>query len=280
VRQYLPMKISQMMSFFDWIYPNLSPVQRSYLRKAIQDCYKEYGLDLHDDALQKLPDVFPTLGDLYERIKSVDMMSEFCIVLRDYVDGIYGSMFNGQTNWSLDAKINVLDIWELTTAEDSMKPMMDLLLRSLWEEVKRDRNEKSIVVCDEAWLLADERNPMTLEFLGQMAKRSRKYSSACWTITQNVVDFLSVGRFGEAIIGNSYIKTFMGLDEADLQRLGQIAKLSEQEIALLRKMPQGRGIHQVGNKRVEIQVDISEDEQKILNIKDETKMTVLEPELV
>lgn len=282
IQEYLPQKISQMMTFFDWIFPSLSPVQRSYLRKAIQSCYEAYGLKIHGESHQKLPGTFPTLADLYDRLKNVEMMKEFCIVLEDYVNGIYSSMLNGQTNWELDKKINVFDIKELT--KDVQKPMMDLLLRTLWEEVKKDKEEKTLLVCDEAWLLADEKNPMTLEFLGQMAKRSRKYMSGCWTITQNVADFLSVGRYGEAIIGNSYLKTFMYLEQGDLQKLGQVAKLTEREISLLGKMPQGRGIHQVGNTRIEIQVEISEDEQSIIHIKDENNQVgveeEMEPELV
>lgn len=273
VRQYLPIKISQMMSFFAWIYPDMTPIERAYLRQAIQGCYRdEAGLDVHDPRPQRLPEEFPTLSHLYERLTEIPAMEEFCIVLRDYVDGIYSSMFNGQTTWDLDAKINVLDIYELTE-EDAQKPMMDLLLRLLWEECKADRNEKKIIMCDEAWLLADEKNPQTLEWLGKTAKRFRKYEGCLWVATQNVADFLSVGRFGEYIIDNSHIQTYMSLQENDIERLKNIAKLSDKEFDLLAKKRKGRAIHRAGNIRIDIRSDVSDDEQSILRIKEENEKT-------
>lgn len=279
VRQYLPLKISQMMTFFSWIYPDMTPVEKSYLRQGIQQCYKEEsGLDVNDPRPQRLPEEFPTLGDLNRRLRKIPVMEEFCIVLRDYVDGIYSSMFNGQTNWDLDAKVNVLDIGDLTG--DSQKPMMDLLIGSLWEEVKADKDEKTILVCDEAWLLADERNPQTLDFLGHTAKRIRKYMGCLWVATQNVADFLSVGKFGEAIINNSFIQTYMSMLENDVKKLEGISELSEKELALLRKQRQGRAIHRAGNIRIDIRSDVSEDEQSILKIKREKKKKSKNPEPV
>ena len=54
-------------------------------------------------------------------------------------------MFNGQTNWDPNKAIKVSDIHELS--EGVQKPMMDLLLKDLWEEVKRDRDEPVGLIC-------------------------------------------------------------------------------------------------------------------------------------
>ncbi|GAA3316179.1 hypothetical protein GCM10020331_012640 [Ectobacillus funiculus] len=70
--------------------------------------------------------------------------------LRPFVNGVYSGIFNGQTNWTLNAEINVLDINELD--ESIRKPLMDLLLKDLWEEAKKDRNEKVGLYADELWI--------------------------------------------------------------------------------------------------------------------------------
>ena len=88
-----------------------------------------------------------------------------------------------KTNWDLNKAINVLDIHELS--EGVQKPMMDLLLKDLWEEVKRDRNEPVGLIVDELWKLADKKYPQTMEFEGTwvnvFGNTKRRFSPGCYS---------------------------------------------------------------------------------------------------
>jgi len=53
------------------------------------------------------------------------------------------------------------------------------ILTWIWDYIRKDRKEKTILVVDEAWILLDPNSPETLQFLVEMAKRIRKYMGLC-----------------------------------------------------------------------------------------------------
>lgn len=275
-QDYLPRKISQIESFFQWIYPEMNWKEKALLLRAIEDCYRDKGLYIRKPGEPKrnlkLPEEFPTLKDLDEKLKDNEEMQEFRLVLDKYVNGVYASMFDGQTNWSLDSEINVLDIYEL---EDAVKkPMMALLLNELWEEIKKDRSEKKILWVDELGLIADERNPQTMQFVHDIVKRIRKYSGGVTVATQNLADYLSSGKWGQAILNNAEFVHLLGLKDGDVKSLVEDLEMefSQKELRILKKRKaKGHGILIVGGKRVELQTEFTPDEQKWLNIVDDNK---------
>lgn len=267
VGQYLRRKIGDMITFFKWIIPTIEerPTEKAHLIEAITHAYGQKGLNFEST---KLPDTFPTLSNLKESLIELFGSDGDWLIdsLYAYIDGPYSSMFNAQTNWGFDSKVTVMDIHELS--EDIKKPLMDLLLRDIWEEHKLDRNEYKGLYVDEAWLLADENNQQTMEFLRQIAKRVRKYGGFLTTATQNVDDFLSIGKYGSAIFKNAHFKTFMRLDEKDIEELTKFMTFSEKELKVLgQKKSQGRCIHMASSKRLEMQTKASHDELLIIDPK-------------
>lgn len=266
IKEYLPRKISGMMTFFKWIIPDITAYEEAQLFDAIQKAYESVGLVLNE-AVDGLPDTFPTLGTLNGILDGMADMGRVQATLKPYVDGVYSRIFNGQTNWTLNSKINVLDIHELD--ENVRKPLMDLLLKELWEEVKRDRDERVGLIADELWILADERNPQAMQFMHDMAKRIRKYSGFLTVATQNVADILSIGKYGTAIINNCQIKTLMRLSENDVQELSksEILHLSEGEKEILSgEKPQGYCLHVAKRKRIEMRTIATPKEQEALSL--------------
>ncbi|MFB9749914.1 TraG/VirB4 family ATPase, partial [Leifsonia shinshuensis] len=174
---------------------------------------------------------------------------------------------------TLDSKINVLDIHELS--EDIQPPIYDLLLKEIWEEIKQDRDEHKGFIVDEAHILADEDNPQTMKFLFQLYKRVRKYGGYATVATQNVADFLSVGKYGSAILNNANIKTFLRMSEKDIDELQRFMSFSEKELKVLgMKKSKGRSIHIAAGKRIEMQTKASIDELKIIDPKQAKKLEV------
>ena len=274
VGQYLRRKIGEMMSFFGWILQGLDqrPSEKALLIQGIEEAYRRKGLTYDSTSLIS---EFPTLSDLKNTLK--DLFKERASWLIDtmypFIDGPYAAMFNGQTNWGFNAKVNVFDIHELS--DEIKQPMMDLLLKDIWEEFKLDRDELKGLYVDEAWLLADEDNPQTMKFLREIAKRIRKYGGFLTTATQNVDDFLTIGKYGTAIFKNAHFKTFMRLDEKDIEELKRFMSFSEKELKVLgQKKSKGRCIHLASSKRIEMQTKASPDELSIIDPKQAKELEI------
>lgn len=278
IASYLPIKTGHIKTFIRWIYPSMTELEESALSRAIRNCYEESGLWFPNQKSEwtlremKLPEKFPTLTDLYRKLKEMGQ-ERLCNVLEPYTYGEYASMFNGQTNWSLTPGINVLDIHELSV--DVQKPAMDILLKLLWEEIKKDREQKKALYVDELGLIADERNPQVMQFVHDIFKRIRKYSGYACVATQNVEDFLAAGKWGTAILNNCNILTFMGLKENDVVQLQKSLNIgfSEKELKVIKKdKAQGHCIHVVKGKRIEMRTIATPIERQALGLKnaDET----------
>lgn len=276
VGSYLRLKIGESMSFFKWIMPDMTPREKADLLKAIVHIYEDKSNLTYEST--NLPAKFPTLSDLYVYLQDNlnEPMQNVISTLNPYVhveNGVYASMFDGQTNWDLNSKINVLDIHELS--EEIQKPMYDLLLKEVWEEIKKDREEEIGFYVDEAHILADEENLQTMKFLFTLYKRIRKYGGFSTVATQNVADYLSIGKYGTAILNNAFIKTFMRMAEEDINTLKKFMSFSEKELKILgMKKSQGRSIHIAGGKRIEMQTKASLDELKIVDPKQAAKLEV------
>ena len=188
--------------------------------------------------------------------------------LQPYITGAYNYMFNGQTNWDYDF-FTVFDISGLPEAVT--KPLYDILLKDTWQFCKADRLKTKRVYVDEAHQFADPDNPQTLKFLATSIKRGRKYGISFVTATQNLPDFLSIERYGQAIIDNSYFKLFFRLGETDIPVVKDLYGFSDQELAILRgssskrEGAKGKGIFIAGSQRVVIQVRASKYELGIVD---------------
>lgn len=54
-----------------------------------------------------------------------------------------------------------------------------------------DRTERTLLICDEAYLMIDPKVPQSLIFLRNVEKRARKYEAGLVIISHSVVDFLA-----------------------------------------------------------------------------------------
>lgn len=105
-----------------------------------------------------------------------------------------------------------------------------LILKWLENEVIKNRdynlkygaNRKIAVVIDEAHLFVDERYPVALDFMFQLAKRIRKYGGMQIVITQSLKDFAGTpetARKSMAIINVSQYSLIFALPPNDMTEL-------------------------------------------------------------
>lgn len=277
---FLQQKVMDVIVFFKWILKDMSTYDEGLLLEDIQDSYKECGLTYQS---VQLPDKFCTMSTLQRvqdrKIENTDgMEKERRIYLRSclkpYTDGAYACIFNGQTNWNFGE----FTVFVLSDVPEAVKkPLYDILLKDTWQFIKKDGTKnptKKRTYVDECHEFADPKNPQTLEFIStKLSKQSRGFGNCLITATQNLPDFLSIPKHGQAIIDNSYFKLLGKLGESDLPEARKLFTFSDSEMRILKgstsrkKSGKGRGIFMIGSQRVVIQVRASKFELEIIDPK-------------
>lgn len=132
------------------------------------------------------------------------------------------------------------------------------LLSWCWEEMSRDRNERCLLVCDEAYLMIDPQVPQSLVFLRNVEKRARKYEAGLAIISHSVVDFLApeVKMYGQALLDIPCYKILMGCDGKNLQETKDLYNLTDAEQELLESKRRGHALFIIGSKRLHVNFEI------------------------
>lgn len=276
VGTFLAKKIMDSITFFRWVYPEMSSYDESLLEEAIRTAYEKPPYNLTFNSTD-LPSEFPTLSTLDQVLsemiqegrseKETEHLTNMKAVFNPYVNGAYSRMFNGQTNWEFNP-FTILDISKV--ADAVRKPLYDILLKDLWQFCKIDRTKQKRIYIDEAHEFADPKNPQTLGFVATLVKRGRKYGVSIVTATQQLPDFLSIERYGQAIIDNSHFKLFLSLGENDFDLVKGLYDFSEHEMKILKRKKKsrkrkGHGIFIAGSQRVELQVIASKKELQVID---------------
>lgn len=274
----LTQKIMDLMVFFKWIIPEMTKYDESILEDDIRETYEKFcGLTVES---KELPEEFCIMSDLIETMDKKleksdnDLERERRSYLRactkPFALGTYSKIFNGQSNWDIEP-FTVLDISNVP--EIVKKPLYDILLKDVWQFCKKDGTLRPLtknVYVDECHEFADPNNPQTLQFLStKLIKQGRGFGVRLVTATQNLPDLLSIERYGQAVIDNSYFKLFMRLGESDLPLAQKLYNLSPAEVKYIgtnkRTGNKGKGIFFIGSQRVVIQSRANKDELKIVD---------------
>ena len=263
-------KIQALKGWFKIYQPELTMAHISLLEMALYETYRRKGCTEISDPRKMRNNEHPTMSDLgkvlveyqdraEEGTQEKKLYGEILIYLNSAINGSDRFLFNGYTNVNLNNKFNVFNVHDLLNAPDNIKNAQFSNITSyIWLAITKDRNEKAILDVDEAHLFINENSTTTFEFLGQVCKRVRKYSSSLWVTTQNISDFLhpSVARYGEGILNNCSIRFLMKSDASDLEKLVSLFALNDGECNLIKVAPRGHGLLMAGDMRVFASVEI------------------------
>ncbi|MGL5381738.1 VirB4 family type IV secretion system protein [Clostridium sp.] len=286
VGSFLAVKIMDLITFFKWIIPEMTSFDEALLEEDIRETYSKFSLTFESS---QLPNVFPTISDLVatmrekvesnkESQKANESRENMIVSFKPYESGSYSKLFNGQTNWEYHPHV-ILDVSALPEAVQ--KPMYELLLKDTWQFCKShgtlDKMPTKItkkVVIDEAHIFADPKNQQTLKFIStELLKQSRKFGVSVVTATQNITDFTSIERYGQAVIDNSFFKIFFRLGENDHALAKALYGFSDKEMKVIKGSTakgkggsgKGKGIFMAGSQRILIQSRASKDELEIID---------------
>ncbi len=263
----LALHLQKLKVFMKLYLQELSVIEEKFLMKAVTETYADKGITFETDPRSLTNEEWPTLKDVWEKLvaksekEEEQLWKKLALLLEDAAIGADSHLWAGPTTVSADADFTVLDIHDLEDAPDNIKRAQYFnILTWAWDIVKRDRNERIILVVDEAWILVDPNVPESINFLRNTSKRTRKFEGSLIVATQNVKDFMdpAVARYGEAIINNATYKLLLRQGEKDLEVISNLMHLSEAETDLLLNVPRGEGLLIAGREKVHLKIEAAE----------------------
>ncbi|MDR1193209.1 MAG: DUF87 domain-containing protein [Peptococcaceae bacterium] len=247
--------------FFRQILPGIDADAVEYLNNLLVRLYEDKGIDRDTDLSQLKPADYPTFDDLYDKVLSEYQMvsggysKANLQVLLNHVSkfstgGRNSALWNGEATISTNENFIVFNFQSLLANKNNTVANAQMLLVLKWldnEIIKnRDYNtrfnasRRIVIVIDEAHVFIDEKFPIALDFMFQLAKRIRKYNGMQIVITQNIKDFVGteeIARKSTAIINAcqySFIFPLAPNDMHDLVKLyekaGAINESEQEEI--------------------------------------------------
>ena len=254
--------------FIKLYMPDLTEIQKAILKQTLEELYASYGITWDTDVTRLKPTDFPTFKDLYtlllkrlETSEDKTNLEYLTVITRELAEGSDSFLWNGATTVNPKSRFICLDTFDLQNTSDTIKKTQYYnILTWAWEQMSKNRSEKVLLVCDEAYLLVDPNVPQSLIFLRNVAKRARKYEAGLIIISHSVVDFLdpAVKMYGQALMDIPAYKILMGCDGKNLAETAELYSLTEVEQDHLFNKKRGHALFFAGAKRMLIRFDIAD----------------------
>lgn len=262
----LALHMKNLEIFFSLYIPSLTDMQKAVLKKCLVELYQRFGITWDTDVAKLKPTDFPIFSDLYKLVKEKadtekdrQAYADLSLLLYDIAEGSDSFIWNGHSTIATDSPFICLDTNALQETSDSIKRTQYFnLLTYCWEQMSRNREERVLLICDEAYLMIDRSVPQSLVYLRNVMKRARKYEGALGIISHSVIDFLSesIKQYGQALLDIPCYKLLMGTDGPNLKETAKLYDLTEAEQELLLARKRGHALFMVGAKRLHISFEI------------------------
>ena len=223
--------------FFKTVLPGIDSDSLERLNNLVADLYQTFAIDESTDISQIDSAEFPTFDDLGKYIKSrletnVKLEKVYTYISKFLSGGRYSNIWNGHTNLSANEQFISFNFQTLFASKNTIIANGQMLLITKWleNEIINNRhlnnsdnsNKRIVIAIDEAHLFIDDRRPVALDFMYQLAKRIRKYNGMLIVITQSVKDLTGtpeIARKSEAIIAASQYSMIFNLPPNDMSDL-------------------------------------------------------------
>ncbi len=264
----LALHMKNLEIFFHLYIPSITYMQRAVLKECLIGLYNQYGITWESDFSTFSETQFPTFLDLYEFVSEKEQSNQnqniyvdLKVLLADIAKGSDSFLWNGHSTIHPNTNFICLDTHELQgTSEHIKRTQYFNILTYCWEQMSRNREERVLLICDEAYLMIDQKVPQSLVYLRNVMKRARKYEGALAIISHSVIDFLSesIKQYGQALLDVPCYKILLGTDGPNLKETAKLYALTEAEQELLLARKRGHALFMVGAKRLHIHFEIPE----------------------
>jgi len=178
----MALHVKNLEIFFNLYLPSLTDMQKAILKQSVIELYNQFGIYWDTDITTLSNTQFPTFSDLHklisekvEKDKSNTVYRDLALLLYDVANGSDSFLWNGHTAVETHSRCICLDTHSLqNTSENIKRTQYFNLLTWCWEQMSKDRTERVLLICDEAYLMIDPQVPQSLVFLRNVEKRARK----------------------------------------------------------------------------------------------------------
>lgn len=257
--------------FFQLYLREISPSEQAIIKDAVISLYNDKGIFFDTDTSKLASVQYPTFTDFYNKISELaelqtdtelkSIYKKLLLLFQDITCGVDARIWNGHTTVNPKNDFICFDTSSLQTVSDEVKRTQYFnLLTYAWNILSESREKKVMIICDEAYLMIDEKVPQSLVYLRNVMKRSRKYEGSIAIISHSVIDFLadSIKQYGQALLDIPAYKILFGTDGQNLKELVDLYDLSEAEQDLLLEKRRGRALFVAGSKRLKVNFEIPE----------------------
>lgn len=257
------------MKYYD---PSIEESVLTMFSEVVQDTYKRFGIDFTSDFSKYTSADYPTFSDVYATIKGRLMSMTEQTQEREIMEKLELKVrpitkelrfyFDGHTTLKKDSDFMVFNIKELMNSDSTVKNALFFnVLKYAWG-LCLDYSVDTVLMVDEAHVLLGNNNALGADFLAQVQRRARKYNTGTIIITQQPSDFSdpSVITQGKAIFDNSSYYLIMGLRKQAVEDLSLLIDLNESEKESIKHYSQGEALFVCGNRRMRINVAVTQEE--------------------
>lgn len=259
-------------AFMRYYYPDIEEDVLTLFSEVVQDTYHRFGINFESDFTSKTGADYPTFSDVYatvrgrltgttEKTHERDVLERLELKVRPFVRELK-YYFDGHTSIPSNSEFIVFNIKELMNSDENIKNALFFnVLKYAWG-LCLDKRKDTILMVDEAHVLLAGNNILGADFLAQVQRRARKYNTGTIIITQQPSDFSnpSVITQGKAIFGNASYYLIMQLNKQSVEDLAKLVDLNDNEIEGIKRYSQGQALFVCGNKRMQIDVIVTQDE--------------------
>ena len=259
-------------AFMKYYTPSIEEDVLNMFSEVVQDTYKRYKIDENTDFKSLKSEDYPTFDDVYATVKGRllsmpdktrerDVLERLELKIRPLVRELK-HFFTGHTTLDITSDFIVFNIRELMNSDENIKNALFFnILKYAWGQCL-DKSVDTVMYVDEAHVLLSNRNELGAEFLAQIQRRARKYNTGTIIITQQPTDFAApnVIVHGKAIFDNASYYLVMNLRKQAVEDLGKLIDLNDSEKEGIKYYNQGEGLFVCGNKRMRINVVVTQEE--------------------
>ena len=264
--------IQTVKAFLKYYDPTMEEDVLNMFSEVLQDTYKRFGIDFNVDFTKFKSTDYPTFKDVYATIKGriismpqaskeKEILEKLELKIRPITKELR-YYFDGHTTISPKSDFIVFNIKELMNVESNIKNALFFnILKYAWS-LTLDKTVNTILEVDEAHILLSSNNVLGADFLAQVQRRARKYNTGTIIITQQPSDFSDPNVIvqGKAIFDNASYYLVMGLKKQATEDLARLIDLNENEKESIKKYSQGEALFVCGNKRMRINIIVTEEE--------------------
>ena len=264
--------LQTLKAFMKYYDPSIEEDVLTLFIGIVQDTYERFGINFQTDFSRFKPENYPTFSDVYatvygkltsltEKTHERDVLERLELKIRPFVRELK-FYFNGHTSITSNTDFIVFNIKELMNSDVNIRnALLFNVLKYAWS-LCLNPNVNTVLSVDEAHVLLGEKNILGAEFLAQVQRRARKYNTGTIIITQQPSDFVGEGiiSHGKAIFDNASYYLVMGLKKQAAEDLAQLIDLNDNEKEGIKRYSQGQGLFVCGNRRMQINVVVSDNE--------------------